>query len=445
MALAGCDVQPTETAGSTPAPPATHAVATPIAAPETTIQPVEHPSERIAKEGIYTQEDFDRLLGKSHNGEMREFKLKELVQGGDSKAMLTYGLMRSRDNDFGGALEYFRKAATAGNRRAVFNLGMAYYAGLGVEKDKVRAFQYYQDAAEKGDAYGQFEVGRCMEEGDGTAQSSAALEFYLRAARQGYGRAQIRLGEIKRDAGNRSEALHWFRMAADQEERESFPNLGSLLVSPSASKLELAEGIRSLKRAGELNHGWALWWLGEIHLHGDFNESQDPALAFSYFTRSHQAGYPGGTGLLGFCHFYGIGTTRNPAKAFQLYSIAHTAGVENATIGLALCYDEGLGTMRNHRKSVELLLPIAKKGNSYAQYNLYWALRHAAEAEKSAVQAEGETEARIWLKRASDQGFEPARKLLRQLSIEGPARTFRDAGREALEEQSKYLRGTSRK
>jgi len=59
-----------------------------------------------------------------------------------------YGLCAERDYDK--AVEWFRKAATAGDKDGMYYLGRAYEEGKGVEKDTDRAIEWYRKAAANG-------------------------------------------------------------------------------------------------------------------------------------------------------------------------------------------------------------------------------------------------------------------------------------------------------
>lgn len=48
------------------------------------------------------------------------------------------------------AYEWFQKAAEQGNAMAQCNLGLMYGSGHGVPQDDIKAFEWYQKAAEQG-------------------------------------------------------------------------------------------------------------------------------------------------------------------------------------------------------------------------------------------------------------------------------------------------------
>ena len=76
--------------------------------------------------------------------------------------------------------------AYRGDRDAQYDLATMYMEGKGVEKDAVKAFEWYQKAAKQGDVDAQFIVGVLYAEGEGVQKNYAkAMEWYLKAANQG--------------------------------------------------------------------------------------------------------------------------------------------------------------------------------------------------------------------------------------------------------------------
>jgi TPR repeat protein len=69
-----------------------------------------------------------------------------------------------------------------------------YANGEGVNKDKVKTFQWYRKAAEQGYTNAQFNLGWMYEKGDGVSQAKEqAIYWYKKAAEQGDTDAQNRL------------------------------------------------------------------------------------------------------------------------------------------------------------------------------------------------------------------------------------------------------------
>ncbi|KAL6047354.1 Sel1 domain protein repeat-containing protein [Balamuthia mandrillaris] len=99
--------------------------------------------------------------------------------------------------------------------------GYAFYNGRGVERDPAKAVEYWQRAAELGNAKAQNRLAICYKNGEGVEKDYfRAIPLYEKAAEQGYRDAQYNLaceyknGEVV--PRNREKAIYWFRKAADQ-------------------------------------------------------------------------------------------------------------------------------------------------------------------------------------------------------------------------------------
>ena len=95
------------------------------------------------------------------------------------------------------ATEYYRQAADNGNITAICNLGYCYYTGIGVAEDEAEAVKWFQRAADHGQPRALFLLGECYEEGNGvTADLERAKEFYQKAAGKGYQSAKEALQRL---------------------------------------------------------------------------------------------------------------------------------------------------------------------------------------------------------------------------------------------------------
>lgn len=123
--------------------------------------------------------------------------------------------------DYAQAVKWFGMAAKLGHSSSKCNLGMAYAAGWGVEKDFPKAAELWLEAAEQGNMFAQLSIASCYYNGFGIPRNlPAALKWFHRAAAQGEPNAQhvlaIQYSEgqlVKRDY---VEAFKWAKLAADQ-------------------------------------------------------------------------------------------------------------------------------------------------------------------------------------------------------------------------------------
>jgi TPR repeat protein/DNA repair exonuclease SbcCD ATPase subunit len=136
--------------------------------------------------------------------------------------------------DYAEALRWYRQAAEKGFAPAQFNLGLAYELGRGLPPDERLAFQYYLKAAEQGFAAAQFNVGNMYSAGRGVGQDLfEANLWYKQAAEKGVTEAQFNLG-LAYEAGrgvkkDEVQAARWYKQAADRGFARAQFNLGLLL------------------------------------------------------------------------------------------------------------------------------------------------------------------------------------------------------------------------
>jgi hypothetical protein len=122
--------------------------------------------------------------------------LKRAAEQGNADAQCDLGNLYCDRGDYGEAIKWYTMAAKQNHARAIFNLGSRYYHGQGVPQDFAKTAEYYQRAADLGNAIAQNIIGKYYDEGGtpGYPQNSAkAAEWYLKAAENGDADAQCSL------------------------------------------------------------------------------------------------------------------------------------------------------------------------------------------------------------------------------------------------------------
>ncbi|MBQ7403256.1 MAG: sel1 repeat family protein [Lentisphaeria bacterium] len=131
------------------------------------------------------------------------------------------------------AMEWYEKAADQGNAEAMCNLGVCYQYGFGAkinDENLELAVKWYKKAAEKGYARAQYHLANYLEnrkiddkikdqkERDAIAAKyrEEAFPWYKKAAEGGYALAQYKLGRFYEQKNNKEEAAKWYKKAADQ-------------------------------------------------------------------------------------------------------------------------------------------------------------------------------------------------------------------------------------
>jgi hypothetical protein len=94
------------------------------------------------------------------------------------------------------AYQCFQQAAEKGHAEGQYELGVCYEKGIGVEKDLGNAVSWYRKSAQAGFADGQLAYGRCLLRGVGVSPSKGLANVWLKlAAKQGKSEAKKLLAE----------------------------------------------------------------------------------------------------------------------------------------------------------------------------------------------------------------------------------------------------------
>ncbi len=117
----------------------------------------------------------------------------------DARGYYTAGANAYSLGDYDKALKYFTIAAEGNYTSAMFNLGVMYYNGTGVEQDFEKAFEWFEKAAKKGRDAAMYNVGVMYARGEGVEKDyNKALEWYGKAYNAGYADAKDGIEELAR-------------------------------------------------------------------------------------------------------------------------------------------------------------------------------------------------------------------------------------------------------
>ena len=97
------------------------------------------------------------------------------------------------------AVDWYRKAAEAGNALAMYNLGWMYEYGRGVPQDEKQVVEWYRKAAEAGNVAAMYNLGWMYAKGRGVPQDEKqAVEWLHKAAQAGHPLAPGALKRLNR-------------------------------------------------------------------------------------------------------------------------------------------------------------------------------------------------------------------------------------------------------
>jgi tetratricopeptide (TPR) repeat protein len=138
--------------------------------------------------------------------------------------------------DFAKAREWYQQAADIGNAEAMFYLGIIYQVGnqdQGVPQDYAKAREWYEKAADKGNANAMNSLAGLYYDGNGVPQDYAkAREWYEKAADKGDAEAMTNMGVIYENGRgvpqDYAKAREWYEKAVAGGQATAMTKLGVL-------------------------------------------------------------------------------------------------------------------------------------------------------------------------------------------------------------------------
>ncbi len=263
-------------------------------------------------------------------------------------------------------LETLRQAAERGDAEAQFNLGVMYANGRGVPQNHHEAVQWYRRAAEQGLAKAQFYLGAGYVLGNGVQQDDhEAVQWFRRAAEQDHAAAQRILGMMyangKGVPQDDREAMHWYRRAAKQGLAEAQYNLGLMYANGQGVPQDHHEAVHWYRRAAKQGLAKAQYNLGVMYANGE-GVPQDDREAVQWFHRAAEQGLAKAQFNLGVMYANGRGVPQDNREAVHWYRRAAEQGDAKAQGNLGLMYATGEGVIQDDREAYIWFLLAAVNG-----------------------------------------------------------------------------------
>ena len=232
------------------------------------------------------------------------------------------GAKAKKEGNYKKAVEYLRKSADKGYVLAMFNLGMCYEQGVGLNPSILEAWSWYKKAADKG-----------------------------------YAPAMNSLGAICEKKHAVAEAMTWYRKAADRGLLVAQFSLGTILMNQQ----KYEDAMRYLQKAAEQGFAAAQCNLGLLYERG-LGTVQNYSKAFEWYQKAANLGIAAGQHNLARCFTLGIGVAANPNEAFKWYRKAAEQGFAQAQYSLGKCYQEGFGTLKNEAEAEKWISKARSQG-----------------------------------------------------------------------------------
>jgi TPR repeat protein len=263
-----------------------------------------------------------------------------------------------------------RDAAEKGQAGAQIELGLSFAKGTGAPKDLTAALKWFQRAAEQNDARGQYYLGVMYERGYAVGRSyETALTWYQKAADQNYSAAEIAVARfygrglgVPRDLTQRNA---WLMRAAGQESPMAQNILGNIYRLGLGVPQDLPTAAQWYQRAAAHDFGPAQARLGLMYQHGR-GVKQDYAQSMQLLRRAADKGNPLAQNGIGVLYEHGYGVHQDYVEAVRWFRLAADKGYAPAAFNLGVMYADGRGVPRDRSEAAKWYEKAAAAGNEAA-------------------------------------------------------------------------------
>lgn len=214
-----------------------------------------------------------------------------------------------------------RMGAESGDPEAMIQMGFAYLTGDGVERDPVKAVEYYRRAAELDEPVGQYNMAVQCARGEGIARDFAA-------------------------------AIDWMEKARDNGDEDAPGQLKILKDAPEIERKAYAGDAEAQARFSTLL--------------ANYPSEENKKESFEMARRSVEQGCPRGYHCLGTRYDYGMGVEKDPVKAAELYRTGAELGSPECQYCYAVCFKNGSGVPQDDEAALEWAIKAAEQGHAAA-------------------------------------------------------------------------------
>ena len=219
-------------------------------------------------------------------------------------------------------------------------------------KDYSKAMKWYLEAAGKGNAHAQCQIGNMYNSAQGvTADYSTALKWFLKSANQGNTEAQRHIGDLylagRGVTQNYSTALQWYNKAVANGDVHALCDIGLMYRCRGKN----SEAMKWLLKAAEQGDTNAMYHIGDMYESGS-GVKKDPSIAIQWFLKAAEQGDADSQSRAGLMYYYGNGVPKDYSTAFKWYLKAAENGNDSDTFTVAEMYEKGQGVAKNIDKAV---------------------------------------------------------------------------------------------
>lgn len=204
-------------------------------------------------------------------------------------------------------------------------------------------------------------------------------------------------GDEYYDKKNYTEAIKWYRIAAEQGDAEGQNNLGVMYENGNGVAKDYTEAAKWYRKAAEQGDYIGQYNLGVLYENG-YGVTQDYAEAVKWYRKAAEQGDAPAQNNLGGMYNRGYGVTKDCAEAVKWYKKAAEQGHAPAQYNLGNHYRKGYGVSQDYSEALKWYKKAAEQGYAGGQVNLGFMY------EMGYGVTQDYEEALKWYRKAADQG-----------------------------------------
>lgn len=263
------------------------------------------------------------------------------------------------------SLQYFEKAAAAGNTGAMVAVGSRLLYGDEAGRDEKRGLAILDKAIAGKDATAYLALGTWQE--NVKKNPKAALAEFERGKDAGQVDCMIRAAEYHIQGKGTDKDVPRGISILEKAAKDGNPQAHLILAAQilQSEKPDKLSGYQHLLAASNGGLATAQNELGLFYLSGGLGIA-DASAAVSWFSRSAQANFAAAQNNLAALHERGTGVEQSYEKAAQLYALAAQQGHAGATLALARFHAAGAATKVNRPRAWALAKIAGDRGETNA-------------------------------------------------------------------------------
>ena len=252
------------------------------------------------------------------------------------------------------ALQWYQAADKRGVKEAANEIAFQYDHAIGVEQNDAEAFKWYKKGADEGHALAQKNLAIFYEHGRGSPKDIAkALHYYKIAAAAGISGADNNLGHLYLDGTDVPKdfvaAAKWFRQGADAGSREAQTSMGFLYERGEGVPKDLGEAMKWYRTAADNGFAIAQVNVGIFTENGISGPVDKKEAAKWYAMAAAQGSQDGKSDLADL--YAGDKSLAAPTDTCRAFADAADVAYRPAMVPLALCLESGEGGEKDLAKA----------------------------------------------------------------------------------------------